>query len=149
MSLCLWVVHSVLRVFVGFWGGSFQFFFFLSCRTPCSVPGQSSGTTPLSEAQGCRFFVVVQFRPSDALFSPEPGGDQGTPLARNVVQGYARVCVIFFFVCVCCICSTLCFSGKHPPPSRGCRCGHLPSRVFVVSSSNLPAMPMARGRFFA
>ena len=71
------------------------------------MPGQDSGKTPLSEAQGCRFFVNVQFRPADALLSPEPGGDQGTLFARNVVQGYVRVCVsssifgvlyLFYFV---------------------------------------------------
>ena len=58
--------------------------------------GQGSGTTPLSQAQGCRFFVIVQFRPADALLSPEPGGDQGTLFARNVVQGYVWVCVSYF-----------------------------------------------------
>ena len=62
---------------------------FLSCRTPCSVPGQGLGKTPLSEAQGCRLFVTVQFRPADAPLSPESGGDQGTGL-----------CVIFYVLCV-------------------------------------------------
>ena len=57
------------------------------------MPGQGSGKTPLSEAQGCRLFAIVQFRPADALLSPDPGGDQGTLFARNVVQGYVRVCV--------------------------------------------------------
>ena len=56
------------------------------------MPGQRSGKPLLSEAQDCRFFVVVQFRPAEALF-PEPGGDQGTLFARNVVQGYVRACV--------------------------------------------------------
>ena len=50
---------------------------------------------------------VVQFRPADALLSPEPGGDHGTQFARNVVQGYVRACVssllfwvldLFYFV---------------------------------------------------
>ena len=57
------------------------------------MPGKGLGRTPLSEAQGCRFLVVVQCRLADALLSPEPGGDQGTLLARNMVQGYVRVCV--------------------------------------------------------
>ena len=70
---------------------------FLSCRSPCSVSGQGSGKTPLSEVQGCRSLVVVQFRPADALLSPEQGGDQGTLFARNVVQGYARACVSSFY----------------------------------------------------
>ena len=60
------------------------------------MPGQGSGKTPLYEAQGCRRFVIVQFRPADALLSPEPGGDQGTLFARNVVQGYVPVCASFF-----------------------------------------------------
>ena len=94
VSFCLWVVRSVLRVFVGFWGDSFHScFFFLSRRAPCLVPGQGSGKTPLSEAEGCRFFVVVQFRPADALLSPQPGDDQSTVFARNVVQEYVWVCV--------------------------------------------------------
>ena len=75
------------------------------------MPGQGLGKTPLSEAQGCRLFVIVQFRPADALLSPEPGGDQGTLFARNVVQGYVRVCVLLCFVC--CVCYALFFSSKH------------------------------------
>ena len=58
---------------------------------------------PLSEAQGCRFFVIVQFRPADALLSPEPGGDQGTLFVRHVVQGYVRVCVSSFIFRVLCL----------------------------------------------
>ena len=71
---------------------------------------------PLSEARGCRFFVVVQFRPADAFPSPEPAGDQGTLFARNVVQGYVRFCVSsFIFLCVVFV--LLCFfSSKHFPP---------------------------------
>ena len=83
-----------------FWGGFSIILFFLFCRTPCSVPGKGSSKTPLSEAQGCRFFVILQFRPADALLSPEPGGDQGTLFARNMVQGYVRVCVSYFIFCV-------------------------------------------------
>ena len=64
------------------------------------MPGQGSGKTSLSEAQGCHLFVIVQFRPADALLSPERGGDQGTLLARNVVLGYVRVCVSYFMFCV-------------------------------------------------
>ena len=90
---CLHCPESLRRVL----GRLFNYFFFLTCRTPCSVPGQGSGKTPLSEAQGCRLFVIVQFRPADAFLSPEPGGDQGTLFARNMVQGYVRVCVSFFF----------------------------------------------------
>ena len=70
-----------------------------------------------------------------SLLNPEPGGDQVTLFALDVVQGYVRACASFFFF-LCCICSPLFFSAKHFPPSRGCKCGHLSSRVFVVSSSN-------------
>ena len=90
------------------------FYFVLS--TPLLSVGQASGKTPLSEAQDCRFFVIVEFRPADALLSPEPGGDQGTLFARHVVQGYVRACVLF----LCCVCSTV-FPAKHFPPSWGCR----------------------------
>ena len=64
------------------------------------MPGQGLGKTPLPEAQGCRLFVIVQFRPADALLSPEPGGDQGTLFACNVVLGYVRVCVSSYIFCV-------------------------------------------------
>ena len=56
--------------------------------------------TPLSEAQDCRFFVFVRFHPADALLSPEPGGDQGTLFAHNVIQGYIWDCVLSFFFCL-------------------------------------------------
>ena len=105
-SLCLCVVRSVLRAFVGFRGG-FPLFFFLSCRTPWSVP--------LSEAQGCRFFFA-HFRPADALLISEPGGDQSTLFARNVVQGYVRVCVLSFIFCVLYLFHFV-FSSEDFPPS--------------------------------
>ena len=77
---CLWCFESLGLVMER----SFPFFF-PSCRTSCLASGQGSGKTPLSEAQDCRLFVYVQFRPADALLSPEPGGDQATLFARNVV----------------------------------------------------------------
>ena len=110
------------------------------------MPGQGSGKTPLSEAQGCRFSVLVQFCPADALLSPEPGGDQGTLFARNVVQGYVRVCMSYFIFCVLYLFSFV-FSIKYFPPSRGCRCCHLLSRVFVDSSSNPPPCRWPAGGF--
>ena len=94
------------------------------------MPGQSSGKTPLSEAQGCRLFVVVQFRPADALLSPEPGGDPGTLFARNVVQGYVRACVSFSFFFVLYLFFFV-FSAKRFPPMRGCKYAHLPSRGYL------------------
>ena len=39
------------------------------------------------------------------------------------------------------------FSAEHFPPSRGCRCGHLPSRVFAVSSRNPPPCRWPEGGF--
>ena len=51
--------------------------------------------------------VFVQFCPADALLSPEPGGDQGTLFAHNMVQGYMWDCLLSF-IFLCCICST-CF----------------------------------------
>ena len=88
---------------------------FLSCRSPCSVSGQGSGNTPLSEAQDCRFFVVAQFCPADALLSPEPGGDQGTLFARNVVQGYVRACVSSFIYFLCVVFVLLSRLNTSPP----------------------------------
>ena len=110
------------------------------------MPGQDSGRTPLSDAQGCRFFVVVQFHPADALLSPGRGATR-VPCSRETWYRamYGPVCHLlfvhvlhlFYFV----------FSAKHFPPSRGCRCGHLPSRVFVASSSNPPPCRWPAGGF--
>ena len=74
------------------------------------MPRHGSGKTPLSEAQGCRFFVVVKFRPAESLLRPELGGDQGTLFARNVVQGYVWVCVSYFII-LCVAFVLLCFFG--------------------------------------
>ena len=79
------------------------------------MPGQGSGKTPLSEAQGSGFFVIVQFRPDDALLSREPGAEQGTLFARNVVQGYIRVCVSSFIFCVLYLFYFGCSSNQFPP----------------------------------
>ena len=114
MRLCFWVVSSVVRVFVGFWGGSSYLFLFFSCRIPFLKPGQGSGTTPLSEAQSGRFFVIVQFCPANALLSPEARGDQGTLFARNVVQGYVRVCVSYFIFLRCVYSTLFCCLNTFP-----------------------------------
>ena len=78
------------------------------------MPGQGSGKTPLTQAEGCRIFVIVQFRPADTLLSPEPGGDKGTLFPRNEVQGYVRVCVSSLIFLVCCVCSTFFFDHALP-----------------------------------
>ena len=109
---CLWCSESLGLVL-----GRFFPFLLSSCRTPCSMSGQGSGKTPQSEAQDCRFLVVVQFRPADALLSPESGIDQGTLFARNVVQDYVRACMSSFFLCVVFV--LLCFFGKALPPLAG------------------------------
>ena len=94
-------------------GGHFVFVFrpadpSAQCRARVRVK------TPLFEAQDCRFFVVIQFSPADALLRPETGGDQGTLFARNVVQSYVRVCVSSFSL-VCCSCSTSFQLNTSPP----------------------------------
>ena len=136
-----------MTVFVVFWDSSFNFFFLFVLTNPLLSPGPGSGKTPLSEAQGCRFFVIVQFRSADALLSPEPWGDQGTLFARDVIQGYVRVCVSSFTFCVLCLFYFVFFRPNICPPLRGCRCCHLPSRVFVDSSSNPPLRRWPAGGF--
>ena len=64
------------------------------------MPGRSLAKTPLSEGQGCRIFVIVEFLPAVILLSATSGGDQGTLFARNVVQGYVRVFLSSFPFCV-------------------------------------------------
>ena len=80
------------------------------------MPDQGLGKTPLPEAQGRRFFVVVQFRSADALPSPEPGGNQGTLFGRNVVQRLCTGLCVIFCLFVCCICSSLFFRLNTFPP---------------------------------
>ena len=67
-------------------------------------------------------------------------------MARNVVQGYVRVCVSPVIFCVWYLFYFV-FSTKHFPPSRGCRCCHLPSQIFVVCSSNPPPCRWPAGVF--
>ena len=55
-------------------------------------------------------------RLQDALLSPEPGSDHGTLFARNVVQGYVRVCVSYFIFCVLYLFHFV-FRLNTPPPS--------------------------------
>ena len=111
-----------------------------SCRpTPGLCRARVWVITPLSEAQGCRFFVFVQFRCAAPSATPT-----GTLFVLNIVQGYIRDCVLSC-VFLCCTCL---LSAKHFSPLRGCKWCHLPFRVFVVSSSN-PPMPMVRGMFSA
>ena len=45
------------------------------------------------------------------------------------------------------MCSTFFVSAKHFPPSRGFKRGHLPSRVFAVSSSIPPPCRWSAGSF--
>ena len=122
MSLCLWVVRSLLRVFVGFWGGSFFFFFRYVLRNPCLVQGQGSGKTPLSEAQGCRHFIMFNF-PLPTPFSAQSQGATRVPCSRVTWYRamYWSVCHLSYFVC--CIRSTLFCFGYPLPRSRRCRCG--------------------------
>ena len=88
--------------------------------------------------------MLVQFRPADALLCPEPGGDQGTLFAHNVVQGY--ICVLYFVFVVLYV--FYLFRLLTPPP-RGmvgdvtCHSGYL------LFPHLTPAMPMVRGRFLA
>ena len=114
MSLCRGVVRGVLGVFVGFWRGYSHCFFVLPCRTPCSVPGLGSGITQLSEAQGCRFFVLVQFRPADALLSPKPR----VPCLRLTWHRamYGSVCHL---LSLCVVFVPPCFFVSTLPPLAG------------------------------
>ena len=103
------------------WGGSKRFFLSPAGTPPTLCRARVRVFTPLSETQDCRFFVFVQFRPADTLLSPEPGGDQGTLFAHDVVQGYIYIlyicdCVLSFFVCVV---LALLVSAKRSSPSRG------------------------------
>ena len=49
-------------------------------------------------------------------------------------------------LCLLSVCLSVCLS-KCFFPSRDCRCSHLPSRVFVVSSSNPPPCRWPAGGF--
>ena len=116
MSLSHWVVCGILRVLFWFWGRYFQFFF-----RPAEPPARCRARVRvkrryLRHRTAVAFSSIVQFRPADALLSPEPGGDQGTLLARNVVQGYVRACVSSFFYFVRVVFDLLFFRLNSPPP---------------------------------
>ena len=132
------------------WGGSNHFFLVLPtplAPAPALCRVRVRVFTPPSEAQDCCFFVFVQFRPADALLSSEPGGDQGTLFARNVVQGYVRVCVPSFIFCALYLFYFF-SSTKHFPPPRGA-VGVATFHPWYLSFPRLtPAMAMVRGRFW-
>ena len=87
----------VIRVFRLNVGRLFPFFF-SSADPPAQCRDRIRVITPPSETQDCRFFVFVQVRLSDALLSPESGGNQGTVFTHNnVVQDYTGLRVILFF----------------------------------------------------
>ena len=81
-------------------GAVLTIFFSPADPPPAQCRARVQIITPLSEAKDCRFFVFVQIRPADVLPSPEPGGDQDTLFAHNVVHGYVRDCVLTFLFCV-------------------------------------------------
>ena len=81
------------------------------------------------------------------LSSAQSRGATGLPYLRVTwyTTMYGPACHLLFFVC--CICSTLFFRLSTSPPSRDCRCGHLPSRVFVFFLSNPPPRRWPAGFF--
>ena len=124
-------VEAVLSVFVPL------------CRPPCSVPGQGSGKTSLPDGQDLPFLSRVSIWPCRRPSQPRTVERPGYPVRASRSTGlYTGLCVIFILYWVLCLSHF--FSVKHSPPSRGCRCCHLPSWAFAVSSS----YPPARGRFW-
>ena len=127
------------------WGGSSHFFFVLPPPPPALCRVRVRMFMPLSEAQDYRFFVFVQFRPADALLSPEPGGDQGTLFAHNAVQGYIfdllylLLYVLFLFYVF--------QLNTHPP--RGAVGGVTFHSGYLSFPHLTPTMTMVRGRFLA
>ena len=82
-----------------------------SCRpTPGLCRARVWVITPLSEAQGCRFFVFVQFRCAAPSATPT-----GTLFVLNIVQGYIRDCVLSFTGICFCVVFVLLVSAKVFP----------------------------------
>ena len=91
--------------------------------------------------------MFVQFRPADALLSPEPGGDQGSLFAHNVVQGlYMCMCLIYYLFFVLYL--FYLFRLNNPPPH-----GAVGGVTFHSGYLSLPRLtstvPTVRGRFLA
>ena len=174
-----------MRVLVGVWGGSFNFFLLFG---PAEPPAQCRARVQVKRRYLRRRAVAFSSLFNFALPPPSSAQSKGAtrvPCSRVMWYRamYGSVCHLLSFVC--CICSTLfqqfqspprgvagvatfhpgylsigvifylmcvafvllCFSTKHSFPSRGCRCCHLPSRVFVVSSSNPPPCRWSAGGF--
>ena len=113
-SSCPWVVCGVLSVLTDV--GWFLPIVFSPADPHAQVRVRVWVIRSILEAQDYRLVVFVHIRPADALLSPEPGGDQGTLFARNIVQGYVRACVLFS-----CVVFVLLFSARPFPPSWGCK----------------------------
>ena len=138
---CLWCSESLGLVFGWF------FFFFLFC--PAEPPVQCRSRVRVKH----RFLRrrAVSFSSLFIFFLPTPlpaqnRGGTRVPCSRVTwfMARYGPVCHLLF-ICVLCLFYYV-SSAKHFPPSRGCRCCHLPSRVFV-STSNPPPCRWPAGGF--
>ena len=145
MSLRLRVVRGVLRVFVGFWGGSFHFFSYCLAEPPAQCRARVRVKRRYLRRRAVAFSSLFNF----ALPMPSSAQSRGaTRVPCSRVTWYRAMYgpVRHFFFCVLYL-FYFAFSTKNFPRSLGCRCCHLPSRVFVVSSSKPPSCRWPAGGF--
>ena len=157
MSLCLWVVRSAQRVFVGFWDGSFNIFLSFC---PAEPPAQCRARVRVK----CRYLrrMAVAFTSLFNFALPTLSSAQSRGATRvpcscvtwyRVMYGLCVIVLSFVF----CICSIL-FSRLNTSPRRGAVgvATFHPGYLSFPKTNKIPkipveppAMPMARGRFFA
>ena len=108
MGLCLWVVRSVLRVFVGFWGGSSIDFSFCPAEPPSQCRVRVRVKRRYLRRRAVAFLSLFNF----ALPTPSSAQSRGAtrvPCSRVTWYRamYGSVCHFSYFVC--CICSCFFF----------------------------------------
>ena len=115
LSFCLWVVRSVLRVFVGFWGGSSINFSFCPAESPAQCRVSVRVKRRYLRRRAVVFLPVFNFA-LPTTSSAQSRGTTWVPCSRLTwyIAMYGFVCHILSFVC--CICSTLFFRLSTSPP---------------------------------
>ena len=106
---------------------------------PCANP-HDSGEMPIYLPVGLTRYVLNKFSKKSPPYHVTQD-DVSTPLQRLEVEqiaGHQSVRGRGGVIAVIYKTHWAGLTTKLFPPSRGCRCCHLPSRVFVVSSSNPP-----------
>ena len=100
---------------MGLWGGSSINFSFCPAEPPAQCRVRVRVKRRYLRRRAVAFSSMFNFALPTPSSAQSRGGDQGTLFARNVVQGYVRVCVSSSIFCVLYLFYFV-FSSEHSPP---------------------------------